>query len=127
MSTARDIIETGAADPFHKGDRIRKARERTGMNRQDFASAVGIHRATLGKYEDTGEGVKRPAMLSIALASGVRLEWLESGELPWVNENPHQSPDGGRIVGPAGFDPTTSTVKTWMHNAEIIPLFGMAA
>lgn len=94
MSTVRKTHETGAADPFHMGDRIRKAREHTGMDRQEFAHAVGIHRETLSKYENTGHGVKRPAMLSIAMSSGVRLEWLETGELPWLNEGPenHSGP-----------------------------------
>lgn len=92
MSTVRRIHETGAADPFHMGDRIRKAREHTGMDRQEFAHAVGIHRETLSKYETTGHGIKRPAMLSIAMSSGVRLEWLETGELPWLNDMPDNGP-----------------------------------
>ena len=99
MNTMKQTEEGGAANPFHMGDRIRKARERTGMNRQDFAHAVGIHRETLAKYEDTGHGVKRPALLSIAMSSGVRQEWLETGELPWLKteEGPHpQGADEGQ-------------------------------
>ena len=130
MSTVRRIQETGAADPFHMGDRIRKAREHTGMNRQEFAHAVGIHRETLAKYEDSGENVKRPALLSIAMSSGVRLEWLESGKLPWLNEDPHSATEtknaprpkpGGGVVGPAGIEPTTITVVSG-HLAPVTPI-----
>lgn len=76
-----------AEQPFHLGDRIRKARETTGQDRQTFAETVGIHRDTLAKYEDTGVA-KRSALISVAWASGVRLQWLESGALPWRDVDP---------------------------------------
>lgn len=78
--------------PFHMGDRIRKARELTGQDRQTFAETVGIHRDTLAKYEETGKA-KRSALISIAWATPVRLEWLESGMLPWLksDESPQVS------------------------------------
>lgn len=116
MSTVIKIRETGAADPFHMGDRIRKARDHVGMNRQDFANAVGIHRATLGKYEDTGEGVKHPALLSIAVATGVRLKWLETGELPWLNDEP-SAPDLRILVPEIGASATVVHISE--HPASV--------
>jgi DNA-binding XRE family transcriptional regulator len=91
--------------PFHMGDRIRKARELTKQDRQTFADTIGIHRDTLAKYEETGI-TKRAALISVAWNTPVRLQWLESGELPWLKE-----------VGPAGFEPATSTVKSVRLNA----------
>ncbi|GAA3948257.1 helix-turn-helix transcriptional regulator [Microbacterium soli] len=70
-------------NPFHSGDRIRKAREHIGQDRQTFAATVGLHRDTLAKYEDGGKA-KRSALISIAWATGTRLEWLEDGVLPWL-------------------------------------------
>ena len=95
----KSAVETAAAheQPFHMGDRIRKARELVDMDRQTFAETIGIHRDTLAKYEDSGKA-KRSALITIAWATPVRLEWLESGELPFLK------------VGPAGIEPTTSTV-----------------
>lgn len=84
--------------PFHVGDRMRKARELVGADRQTFAETLGIHRDTLAKYEESGKA-KRSVLISVAWNTPVRLEWLESGELPWLK------------VGPTGFEPMTSTVE----------------
>ena len=105
--------ETLEAQPFHAGDRIRKAREYVEQDRQTFAETIGIHRDTLAKYEETGKA-KRSALISVAWNTPVRLEWLERGELPWVK------------VGLGGLEPMTSTVK-YERLAELIPLFGRAA
>ena len=76
---------------------------------QTFAEKVGIHRDTLAKYEETG-GAKRAALISIAWNTPVRLEWLETGELPYLK------------VGLEGFEPPASTVEGG-RLAEVIPLF----
>lgn len=105
----RQITETAPdAQPFHMGDRIRKAREFVGMDRQTFAETVGIHRDTLAKYEETGKA-KRSALISIAWASKARLEWLETGALPW------------REVGLDGLEPPTITVES-QHFAPVVSL-----
>lgn len=84
MSTTATQREDRSSDqPFHLGDRIRKAREHIGQDRQTFAENVGIHRDTLAKYEESGRA-KRPVLLAVAMATGVRQEWLETGELPWL-------------------------------------------
>ena len=77
--------------PFHAGDRIRKARELIGEDRQTFAETIGVHRDTLAKYEETGTA-KRTALISIAWNTPVRLEWLETGELPWLKSDLPDSP-----------------------------------
>lgn len=74
--------------PFHMGDRIRKAREHVGQDRQTFAETIGIHRDTLAKYEETGKA-KKATLISIAWNTPVRLEWLETGELPWLDAEEH--------------------------------------
>lgn len=99
--------ETQEAQPFHVGDRIRKARECVDQDRQTFAETIGIHRDTLAKYEETGKA-KRSILISVAWNTPVRLEWLESGELPWLK------------VGLGGVEPPASTVKSG-RLAEILP------
>lgn len=83
MGQTERITPAPVEQPFHLGDRIRKAREHAGYDRQTFAELVGIHRDTLAKYEETGRA-KRSALISVAWNSRVRLEWLETGALPWL-------------------------------------------
>lgn len=55
MPETQTVEPTRDEQPFHLGDRIRKAREHVDMDRQTFAETVGIHRDTLAKYEETGK------------------------------------------------------------------------
>lgn len=101
MSTTAQHHEPLQSQPFHAGDRIRKARELTGMDRQTFAEKVGIHRDTLAKYEETGKA-KRSALISIAWATPVELGWLETGALPWLKSeapDPNMPPKDYKAAG----------------------------
>ena len=70
-------------NPFHKGDRIRKARELAGYKDiSSFADMTGLDRGSLGKYEATGDVPRRSTIKTIAMATGVRSEWLETGTGP---------------------------------------------
>lgn len=93
MSMTTNSNPSGA-DAFHKGDRIRKARELAGFRDiKSFADVTGLDRGTLGQYEATGEVPRRGTIKSIALATKVRLDWLETGVGPMYNEG--DGPDGG--------------------------------
>jgi len=79
------------AELFHKGDRIRKARELAGFDDvASFAVASGIDRGALGRYEKTGKVPRRTTMIAISWFTPVRLEWLETGAGPVF-----KSDDGG--------------------------------
>lgn len=75
---------------FHLGDRIRKARELKGYNRQDFAKLIGVDRGTLTKYETTGEEPRPYILAAIAAATDFTVAQLK-GE-------PEGSPDGGGVT-----------------------------
>jgi transcriptional regulator with XRE-family HTH domain len=61
------------------GDRLRKARELTGLNIKEFSAEVGISRNTITKYE-AGEELPRPVYLRAwAMRTGVDVTWLEHG------------------------------------------------
>lgn len=63
------------------GDRLRKAREITGLDQGDFAERIGLSRNTVGSYE-SGRGKKPPRGIVLnawALATGVDRHWLEHG------------------------------------------------
>lgn len=79
-----DAAISTTRDPWTVGDRIRKLREDAGFydNRNGFASLIGVHRDSLGKYERSAEAPKTAVVNSIVLATGARPEWILRGELP---------------------------------------------
>jgi transcriptional regulator with XRE-family HTH domain len=100
------------AELFHKGDRIRKARELAGFDDvSSFASAAGIDRGALKRYEKTGTVPRRSTMIAIAWYTPVRLEWLETGHGPvfkdddgggaseWARRGSNPRPADYRVVG----------------------------
>ena len=77
-------METGSpAYEFSIGDRLRRAREYAGLDQDELARAIGTSRNTIGNYE-TGatKRLKAIYLKSWALATGVPLEWIETGRGP---------------------------------------------
>lgn len=69
---------------FTLADRLRKAREVTGLSTIHFAQKMAISRTTVVNYE---HGYRTPPTLYLrawAVASGVDLDWLEFGDEPRV-------------------------------------------
>lgn len=73
---------------FTSGDRLRKARELTGMDQETFAELLGVSRGTVSNYERS-RTMRRHAIVlrAWAMATGVPLYWLEGGG---VGEPPHR-------------------------------------
>lgn len=89
-------------------DRLRKVRRDMGMTQEELAAALGVGAKAYGAWE---AGTNRPAdVLEVAqkmeAVSGVPRQWF----IGWIDE----------AVGPAGFEPTTSSVKS-REFADIIP------
>ncbi len=62
------------------GDRLRKAREVLGLDQVAFAALTGISRGTISNYErGLTNTYKTLFMRAWAMATGVSLEWLETG------------------------------------------------
>jgi transcriptional regulator with XRE-family HTH domain len=71
---------TGVVPTWTVADRLRKAREITGLDKQDFARKVGLSRETVRNVE-TGRVEPRGVTLNAwAFATGVSVEWLAHGE-----------------------------------------------
>lgn len=98
----RDVIGTpylgrmtqqvhGVIPEFTIGDRLRKARELTGLDQVQFATEIDISRNTVGNYENGNVKPRRLALKAWAMRTGVPLEWLETGVAS-------SSPDGGGSV-----------------------------
>lgn len=107
--TIQSTSAAGAIPGWTMGDRLRKAREYAGMSQMELSELIGASKRTIGRYEDGAEP-KRPVVISWALATGVSLDWLETGEL---NEKT-PSPGGDGVSSnepPAGFEPATFSLQ----------------
>jgi len=71
--------EAGRVPEWTVADRLRKAREAAGMEQTQLAQVAGISRATISAAEN-GSRPARATMRLWALATGVPLVWIETGE-----------------------------------------------
>lgn len=96
--------ETGFIPSFDLGDRLRKAREHTGLGHSEFADEIGVSRNTVTNYE-RGHVVPRAIVMKMwAMRTGVPLKWLETGEVPGQGGGPG---GGVSVVPPTGLEPAT--------------------
>lgn len=63
-----------------QGDRLRKARETTGFGQREFAEHIGVSHQTITNAEKGHRTVRKITMNAWALATGVPVEWLVTGE-----------------------------------------------
>ena len=61
-------------------DRLRKAREITGMTQTDFGSLMYLTRKQVGNVETGVTKAGKELLIKWAMASNVDLEWLKTGE-----------------------------------------------
>jgi len=83
-------------------DRVRKAREFSGLKQLDLAERVGMARTSLARIEQGKSEPRRTTLIAIAFATGVSLDWLEYGETPAPD-----NPGGGEVVRHQGIEPRT--------------------
>lgn len=69
----------GIVPQFGLGDRLRKARELTGLGVRDFASLLGISHQTVTNAEKGHRAVRKITLQAWATHTGVDLLWLETG------------------------------------------------
>lgn len=88
-----------------EADRLRKAREMTGLDRADFAELIGVSAKTVLNYENGSTTRVKPLVRRAwALATGVPSSWLETGEVP-PDGAPHEgllNPHGRGTFRPTG-------------------------
>ena len=79
------IWNTGDIPVFTIGDRLRKARERTGLSQGDFAAEIDISPRSVSNYESEAVSPRKLVLKAWALRTGVPLEWIETGVTPENN------------------------------------------
>ncbi len=82
------LVVQGIVPSWTLGDRLRKARESRGLSQSELAEATGISRRSISTYETDETGPRRPQLIAWAMATGVALEWLETGECAIRDSNP---------------------------------------
>lgn len=61
---------------WSQGDRLRKAREVTGLSVQDFADRIGVSDQTVRNAERGSHAVRKITINAWSLATGVPIAWL---------------------------------------------------
>ncbi|MBA4506379.1 helix-turn-helix domain-containing protein, partial [Corynebacterium sanguinis] len=82
----------GIVPTFDLADRVRKAREVAGLTQDELGEKAGVGRATVARIERGKGSPRRASLIALAFATGVSLEWLETGETPAEN-----GPGGGGV------------------------------
>jgi len=109
MTTSVNV--SGRVPAFTIGDRVRKARESAGLSQQQLADATGMARSGIVKIEGPESRPRRTSLIAIAMATGVDLTWLQTGETPAGN------PGGGEVVRHQGLEPRTR----WFGVPRLLP------
>lgn len=63
------------------GDRLRKARESTGMTKEEFAEKTEISRTVVANLENGVGPYKQPYLITWAYVTGASLKWIKTGEI----------------------------------------------
>lgn len=110
-----DPASRSAVPQFTLGDRLRKAREYSGMEMQDLAAEIDIHRQTVARYESGQATPKRHVVLSWSLVTGVDLDWIQG--VPETSTQVEQPTDSTDSESKGFYDPNprgkTRVLMTW--------------
>ena len=82
--------------------RLYLARDWAGLTQTDLASEMGVSRRTIVNAENGTKAPRRPTLAAWALATGVPMGWLETGNAPDGDD-----PEGGGAVRHQGLEPRT--------------------
>lgn len=82
------INPAGAIPAFSLADRLRKAREVSGLDQTQLADAMGVSRGTVSNAERGNHAVRPIVVRMWAMATGVNRGWLETGQAPTMPSGP---------------------------------------
>lgn len=100
-----------------RGDKLAKARKIAGYSQADLATALGVSRATIVRYEDEQTAPSLGTLVAWAVLCRVPYEWLTDEELPsapgrYVRRNEtEEQKDATVALAPARATPTRVTKK----------------
>ncbi|MCM0622596.1 helix-turn-helix domain-containing protein [Nocardioides bruguierae] len=103
----------GAIPQWTQGDRLRKARQKTGMTAREFANELGVSHGTITNAENDNRDVRAITIKLWALVTGVPLQWLQTGVAP--TDVPDPNSPALQPAGPAyqpAIDDLTASKRT---------------
>jgi transcriptional regulator with XRE-family HTH domain len=74
-----DTLSKTIRPAWSVADRLRKARELTGLGINEFAHEIGISARSVGRYENGAEPPRR-VLLLWKMITNVSVEWLQNGD-----------------------------------------------
>ncbi|MCV7226102.1 helix-turn-helix domain-containing protein [Mycolicibacterium komossense] len=95
------VFEQGNIPPSRQPYRLLIARLEAGLQQQELADMMGVGRTVISNAEKGKGPVRKIYLNAWALATGVPISWLETGDGGWY---PPEDPDS---VRPKGFEPPT--------------------
>jgi len=98
-----EMYSAYGAPKWDLSDRLNKALRHSGKSTQQIADELGVHRNTISNYTSGRKQPDRRTILAWAVATGVSVEWLETGEVTSGG-----GPDGGGVETPAGHTPSAA-------------------
>ena len=72
----------GVIPTWTRGDRLRKARELTGLTVREFAEELGVAKGSVTNAENDRVEPRRILLIAWSMRTGVPLVWLETGKAP---------------------------------------------
>lgn len=89
---------TGYIPVWTLGDRLRKARQHTGLTTRDFAEEIGVSQKTITDAENDRVKPRRITLLAYSARTGVPVGWIETGVSPARGEVTPPYPPTLRLV-----------------------------
>jgi len=85
MTTER---ANGSVPEWTFGDRLRKARQVSGLTVRDFAEEIGVSTKTITDAEGDRRRPRKILINAYAMRTGVPREWLETGQVSTDDNGP---------------------------------------
>lgn len=85
-----------------RAQRMRAARETTGLTQEEFAEEIGVSRRTVARWEREEGPAPKSVTLLVQMRTRVPVEWLVSGKYTPRDLNPEPTGYGLAWVTPFG-------------------------
>jgi transcriptional regulator with XRE-family HTH domain len=126
MTMIQQMERSGRMVPqFTLADRLRKARDVTKLNQQEFGEIIGLSRKQIVNLENETTAARKPLVIAWAFATGVDVDWLLTGQESEKPTDP-EGPDGLKLPDldsnqePSGSFPAGNVLQFTQKNSSPI-------
>ncbi len=101
-------------------DRLKKIREKYGLNQSAFAARIGVSRAAVCKFEKGESNLSSSTIINICREFNINESWLRDGSGDMLIDKSAES-EVARIVGNAFADGDEFIIKTFLALGQLTP------